>query len=389
MSTPLLGELVGKTLAAAPEASDILFAPDRPVQAEVHGILVPVAPEGFPETLAPFHTELLAEWLIGESPRHKGDLADRGACDLAFELPGRARFRANVFRRRGSLTLVMRRLPTRIPSCADLGLPAPIREMAMAREGLVLVCGATGSGKTTTLAAMIDAINETRPVHVLTLEDPVEFVHRPKQATISQRELGVDFPSFADGLRSALRQAPKVILVGEIRDRETVEAALRACETGHLVLGTIHAPDCGQSVNRVLGMFETADERLIRNRLASGLVGAVSQRLVPKVGGGRAAAFEIMLNTLRVRERILSGETEDKTFYDIISSGAAFGMTSFDQSLRSLFENDLALEETVLAYASDRAALSRELAAAKHAKGSGAQKAPTLQLDLEYDPEGA
>lgn len=389
MSTLLLGELVGKTLAAAPNVSDILFAPDRPVQAEVYGKLVPILHDGFPEILAPFHTELLAEWLIGESPRHQSDLAVQGACDLAFELPGRARFRANVFRRRGSLTLVMRRLPTKIPSCADLGLPAPIREMAMAREGLVLVCGATGSGKTTTLAAMIDAINETRPVHVLTLEDPVEFVHRPKLATISQRELGVDFPSFAAGLRSALRQAPKVILVGEIRDRETVEAALRACETGHLVLGTIHAPDCGQSVNRVLGMFETADERLIRNRLASGLVGAVSQRLIPRIGGGRTAAFEIMVNALRVRECILNGETEDKTFYDIISSGAAFGMTSFDQSLGSLFESGQALEETVLAYASDRSALSRELAAARHAKGDGANKAPTLQLDLEYSPDGA
>jgi len=386
MSSLLLGELVGKTLAAVPDASDILFAPDRPVQAEVHGQLVPAAPEGFPEILAPFHTELLAEWLIGENPRPRSDLAERGACDLAFELPGQARFRANVFKRRGSLTLVMRRLPTKVPSCAELGLPAPIREMAMAREGLVLVCGATGSGKTTTLAAMVDAINETRPAHIVTLEDPVEFVHRPKQATISQRELGADFPSFADGLRSALRQAPKVILVGEIRDRETVEAALRACETGHLVLGTIHAPDCGQSVNRVLGMFETADERLIRNRLASGLVGAVSQRLVPKIGGGRAAVFEIMLNNLRVRECILSGETEDKTFYDIIASSAAFGMTSFDQSLCALFESGQALEETVLAYASDRSALSRELGSAKHAKGRGAQKTPTLQLDLDYGP---
>ncbi len=383
MSAPLLDELISAILEAAPEASDIVLCPGRPIQAEIHGELVPVFPAGFPRLLCGAHAEILADWLIGESARHYRDLSRRGACDLAYALPGAARFRANVFKSRGSLGLILRRLPASIPSCADLGLPGPIRSMAEARQGLILVCGATGSGKTTTLAALTDAINAARPVHILTLEDPVEFIHEPKRATISQRELGTDFPSFAEGLRSALRQAPKVILVGEIRDRETVDAALRACETGHLVLGTIHAPDCGQSINRILGMFPASEERLIRNRLASGLAGAVAQRLAPRIGGGRVAAFEIMTSTLRVRECILDGETEDKTFYDILSAGSAAGMNAMDQSLCALVGDGLILEETALHYASDRAVLKKTLAASAHARGKAVKPSRTLRLDLE------
>ncbi len=391
MSLLVLNEIARTALAAVPDASDILLSPERPPQALAHGELAPTplpagaSPEG--GVLTPFHTETMGDWLMGNSRRLRNDLERTGACDLAHELQSGVRFRVNIFRRRGSLSIVMRRLPAGVPTCKELFLPQAVRDMAKVRDGLVLAAGATGTGKTTTLAALVDAVNASRAVHIVTLEDPVEFSHASKTATVSQRELGVDFCDFASGLRAALRQAPRVILVGEMRDRETVDAALSACETGHLVFGTVHASDCGQTINRILGMFDTADERFLRNRLAAGLAGCVAQRLPKRIGGGRTAAFEVMLPTLRVRDLILNGETEDKTFYDVIHQGGAGGMQTFDQHLAQLFGKGLVDEETALSFATDRALLARNLDAVKSAGGGGAARAPNLELDWDYAPD--
>jgi twitching motility protein PilT len=256
--------------------------------------------------------------------------------------------------------------------------------MAQEKNGLILVTGATGSGKSTTLAALIDEMNETKGVHILTLEDPIEFVHRHKKATINQRELGTDFDTFGNGLRSALRQSPKVILIGEMRDRETVEIALSAAETGHLVLSTLHTVDAGQTVNRILGMFDTDEEKLIRIRLADNLKWIVSQRLLSKIGGGRVAAFEVMGANLRIKESVLNGESEGKTFYEIIEAGEPFGMQTFDQSILRLFEMGLITEGTALAYASHKSVARRGIDATKKRQGLRTSDIDDLALDVNY-----
>jgi twitching motility protein PilT len=256
--------------------------------------------------------------------------------------------------------------------------------MAQERNGLILVTGATGSGKSTTLAAMLDIINEEKAVHVVTLEDPVEFVHPQKKSTFNQRELGTDFDSFANGLRAALRQAPKVILVGEMRDRESLEIGLSAAETGHLVLSTLHTVDAGQTVNRMLGMFDKDEERQIRQRLADTLRWVVCQRLLPLAGGGRVAAVEIMGMNLRIEEVILNGESEGKTFYDIISDAEALGMQTFDTHILQLVQQDLITEETALSYASRRSAVARGLDQIKATRGEKTSDIEGLSLDAEY-----
>jgi twitching motility protein PilT len=265
-----------------------------------------------------------------------------------------------------------------------MGLPDVLHTMAQERNGLILVTGATGSGKSTTLAAMLDIINEEKAVHVVTLEDPVEFVHPQKKSTFNQRELGTDFDSFANGLRAALRQAPKVILVGEMRDRESLEIGLSAAETGHLVLSTLHTVDAGQTVNRMLGMFDKDEERQIRQRLADTLRWVVCQRLLPLAGGGRVAAVEIMGMNLRIEEVILNGESEGKTFYDIISDAEALGMQTFDTHILQLVQQDLITEETALSYASRRSAVARGLDQIKATRGEKTSDIEGLSLDAEY-----
>jgi twitching motility protein PilT len=257
----------------------------------------------------------------------------------------------------------------------------------MAREkfGLILVTGATGSGKSTSLAALIDAINAQFAKHIVTLEDPIEYVHTHKRGTVNQRELGLDFDSFASGLRAALRQAPKVILVGEIRDRETMSIALEAAETGHLVLGTLHTADTGQTINRVIGMFELAEERLIRSRLAESLKFIISQRLMPKRGGGRVAAFEILKTNLRIRDLIYNGETEEKTFYQVVESGSAYGMITFDQYLAELFSQNVISEAVAMTNASDKSKLAQMIDKIKAARGEKVTNIDGLELDLEYE----
>lgn len=367
-----------------PKTSDINFTVGKPPQVEVDGQLRPVAQEFGIELLTPFHTETVALNLAGDDRRHVQMLLNTGSCDLSHHLPGRARFRVNIFSQRGTYSIVMRQLPTKIASIEDLILPNVFRQVAEEKFGIVFVTGATGSGKTTTLAAMLNEINLKKAVHVVTLEDPVEYVHPQLKATFNQRELGLDFDTFASGLRAALRQAPKVILVGEMRDRETVEIGMSAAETGHLVMTTLHTVDAGQTINRVVGMFDLEEERMIRIRIADTVRWVISQRLLPKIGGGRAAAFEVMGSNLRVKEAIVQGEAEGKTFYEMMQQSRPFGWMTFDDCIIRLYEEGAVTEETALAYASHRAVVSRGIDQVKAMRGEKTTDIEGLRLDSDY-----
>ena len=297
---------------------------------------------------------------------------------------GKARFRVNIFSQRGNYSIVLRKLETRIPSIEDLKLPPQFAKAAEEKNGLILVTGATGSGKSTTLAALLNKMNEEKSMHIITLEDPVEFVHPHKKATFNQRELGGDYDAFSSGLRAALRQAPKVILVGEMRDRETVEIGLSAAETGHLVMSTLHTVDAGQTINRIVGMFSQEEEQQIRIRLADTIRWIICQRLLPKVGGGRVALLEIMSSNMRVKDTIINGESEGKTYYEIITNGDAYGMWTFDQHIMKLYQDGLITEETALAYASRKAVVGRGIDTLKSAKGEKTTDIDELGMDDEY-----
>jgi len=380
-----LDHMVGQILDYAPRTSDIIITVGKRIQAEVDGELKDVPLDPDPGELNPWHTESIVESLLNRNMKLYEDLIRTGSCDLSYELRGRTRFRVNIFHQKGSLAIVMRKLSMYPPSIDKLNLPEIFYQMAKEKFGLILVTGATGTGKSTSLAALIDYINSTQRKHIVTLEDPIEFVHPHKMATVNQRELGRDFDSFASGLRAALRQAPKVILVGEIRDRETIEIALEASETGHLVLGTLHTSDAGQTVNRIIGMFELAEERLIRGRLAESLKYVVSQRLLQKKQGGRVAAFEIMVNNIRIRDLILNGEDGEKTFYNVIEAGSAYGMVTFDQYIAKLFEDDLITEEVAMLNGSDKARLGQMIDRIKLKRGERVTDIEGLELDLEYE----
>ncbi len=356
-----LDRLLVQILDSHEGIADLFFVVGRPFQVEVHGVIQPVAVDPPIEVLTPFHTERLVHCLIGQQPRLIRDLIATGSCDCSYAVSGRCRLRVNIFRQRGNYGVVMRILANKIPTVAGLGLPPAFQSMAKERVGLILVTGATGSGKTTTLAALLNEFNETRAAHIVTLEDPIEFVHPHKKATFSQRELGNDFNSFGNGLRAALREAPKVIFVGELRDRETTEIAITAAETGHLVVSTLHTIDAGQSINRILGQFEQAEQEQMRQRLAETIRWIVSQRLAPKVGGGRQLLMEIMGSSLRTREAMLLGEGEERTFYDIISAGATSGWQTFDQSILVAFQAGHITEETAMSFSTRRGALRRSL----------------------------
>lgn len=379
-----LDHIIGQVLDHAPQTSDIIFTAEKPLQAEVHGKLIPVPLKPDLGPLLPFQTEAVAMALMGPNVRTYRDLVVHGSCDLAYQLTGRARFRVNIFSQRGSLSIVMRQLSTSVPTIEQLNLPAIFRDMAKEKFGLILVTGATGSGKSTSLAALIDLINGQSPVHIVTLEDPVEYVHPHKQATVNQREMGQDFDTFSNGLRAALRQAPKVILVGEIRDRDTIEIAMSAAETGHLVLGTLHTSDAGQTINRIIGMFELAEERLIRIRLAETLKYVVSQRLLTKVGGGRVAAFEVLRKNLRITDCIVNGEREEKTFYNVLATSETYGMVTFDQYIFKLFEDGLITEETAMLASTDKSRLGQMIDKLKASRGEKVTDIDGLVIDEEY-----
>jgi twitching motility protein PilT len=290
----------------------------------------------------------------------------------------------DVFSQKGNYSVVLRKLETKIPTCKELRLPEAFFKMAEEKNGIILATGATGMGKSTSLAALLNELNEKKSVHIVTLEDPIEYEHPHKKATFNQREMGTNFDTFANGLRAALRQAPKVIMVGEMRDRESVEIGLNAAETGHLVLTTLHTVDAGQTINRILGMFKSEEENQIRIRLADTLRWIVSQRLLPKIGGGRVAAFEIMGTNLRVKDSILHGESEGKTFYEIIEAGEPFGMMTFDKSIIRLYEQGLISEETAMAHASRKPVVGRGIDRIKSGRGEKTTDIEDLEVDLDY-----
>jgi twitching motility protein PilT len=368
-----------------PNASDINLTVGKPIQVEIDGTLMPVSlPTPIP-SLTPFQTETFAMQMIRKDRRAIRLLVEDGSTDTSYSIEERARFRVNIFSGRGNYSVVMRRLATHIPTVEELYLPLILNDIGLGKDGLVLVTGATGSGKSSTLAAVLQKVNETRPVHVVTLEDPIEFIYEHDQATFNQRELGLDFDNFSNGLRAALRQAPKIILVGEMRDRATVEIALHAAETGHLVLSTLHTIDAGQTINRIVGMFDQAEERLIRLRLATMLRWVVSQRLLPKMEGGRVAAIEIMRQSLRVQDVVVHGESEGKTFYEIIEAGVSQGMQTFDSSIVEIYEKGLITEETAIAFASSRSVVFRGIDRIKNARGEKTTDLEDLILDRDYD----
>lgn len=385
MKKQQIDHILGAMLESYEDVSDINITVDKSAQVESAGILKPVSLKPPIDRLTPFQAEIFALNLINNDRRLTKALLTEGSCDLSYQLAGKARFRVNVFSQKGCYSVVMRQLPSRVPTIEEMNLPSAFYKMTEELNGIILVTGATGTGKTTSLAAFLNEINEKRPVHVVTLEDPVEFVHSQKKATFNQREMGVDFDEFSSGLRAALRQAPKIILVGEMRDKETVEIGLSAAETGHLVLSTLHTVDAGQTINRVIGMFEQEEEKQIRIRLADTVRWIVCQRLLPKIGGGRVAAFEILGSNLRVKDVILHGETEDKTFYDIIDNGRAFGMMTFDHCIAEHYKNGLITEEAAMAYASRKAVLGRAIDAIKAAKGEKTTSIEGLRIDDSYD----
>jgi twitching motility protein PilT len=366
--------------------SDLNVTVDKPFQVESAGELKPVGLNPAIDRITPFQAEILALNLINGDRRLTKTLVTAGSCDTSYQLAGKARFRVNIFSQKGFYSTAMRQLASRVPTIEEMKLPEAFRIMSEERNGIIIVTGATGTGKSTSLAAVLNEINETKSVHVVTLEDPVEYVHAQKKATFNQRELGIDYDSFATGLRAALRQAPKVILVGEMRDKETVEIGLSAAETGHLVLTTLHTTDAGQTVNRIVGMFEREEERQIRIRLSDGVRWIACQRLLPKVGGGRVAAFEILRSNLRIKDLILhgEGEAEGKTFYDVMEQSRPFGMMTFDQSIGDLYRSGFITEETALSYASRKAIVGRAIDAVKSERGEKTTDIEGLKLDTDY-----
>jgi twitching motility protein PilT len=345
-------DLIAAMLESTPGISDLIFSPARPPQVEKHGELTAVDVRGLP-LLQAEDTVRVARDLIGGNEHALRTLKEQGACDFSYSIPGRARFRVNVFRQRGTFAAVLRVIPTKIPTLEELNLPRSLAEIASLRNGIVLVTGPTGSGKSSTLAAIIDHINTTRAEHIVTIEDPIEFLHQHKKATVHQRELHSDTPTFSLALRAALRQAPKVILVGEMRDRETIEIALTAAETGHLVLSTLHTIDASKTVERIVGAFDAGDQQTIRTRLAASFRYFISQRLIPKKQGGRLAVLEVLKSTMRTREYIERGEREGKTLLDAMRDGALDGMQYFDGEIEKLVREGIVAYATGLLYATN------------------------------------
>jgi len=375
-----LDQMLAGMLASQPEVSDLLFTVDRPPQVEAYGELKPVALDPPIEKLTPYQVETIALNIIGDNLWHIEDLLQHGSCDASYALSDQARFRINIFSQRGNFSIVCRQLNAQIPTLDQLKLPEIFKEIPKEKTGLVLVTGATGSGKSTTLAAILNEINCAKPVHIVTLEDPVEYVHKHSKATFNQRELGIDFDSYANGLRAALRQAPKVVLVGEMRDQETVKIALSAAETGHLVLSTLHTINAGETINRILGMFDPEEQEQIRIRLADSLRWVIGQRLVPKMGGGRFALIEIMGANLRTQEAIRLGESEGKTFYEIIEASSPFGWCTFDQACLDSYERGLVSEETAMLYCTKRSVVARGIDSIRKSRGDMSSTAGMLRM---------
>jgi twitching motility protein PilT len=340
-------------LRASDKVSDLIFSPGRPPQIELTGKLEGIQVPGL-EKLTPAHTAGIAKLIIGNHAAAAESIEKTGSADLSFSAPGEARFRVNIFKQRGTHAIVMRVIPTKPPNFEDFDLPGQLKEIVEIKNGIVLVTGPTGSGKSSTLAAIIDLINQTKQYHIVTIEDPIEFLHAHKNSTIHQRELHSDTPSFAVALRAALRQAPKVILVGEMRDKETIEVALEAAETGHLVLSTLHTIDASKTVDRIIGVFPKNEERVIRTRVAQSFRYILSQRLIPRADGkGRVAAIEILKSTMRTREYIEKGESEGKSLIDAMEQGDQDGMQTFDGVIEKMVRDGVLTQEGAMPYASN------------------------------------
>lgn len=356
-----LPPIIERMLLVSDKISDLNFSVGQPPQVEINGKLTPVQPLGL-QKLMPYQTEIIAMTLMQGNPDAADRLANTGTADLSYSLPSRVRFRVNIFQQRGTYSIVMRVIPTDIPSLTSLGLPPQLADIAELRNGIVLLTGPTGSGKSSTLAAVIDIINEKKHYHVVTIEDPIEFLHQHKNSTINQREVGSDTKDFPSALRAALRQAPKVILIGEMRDYETTEIALEAAETGHLVLSTLHTIDASKSIDRIIGLYPKNEEKVIRTRLAQTFRYIVSQRLIPRADSrGRIAAVEILKSSPRTREYIEEGESEGKSLLDAMRDGKLDGMQDFDGAIKDMIERQIVTLEDGLAFATNQNNLLLEL----------------------------
>lgn len=369
--------ILREMMRASDKVSDLIFSPGRPPQIELAGKLVPVSIVGL-EKLTPAHTAGIAKLIIGNQQTAVESLEKTGSADLSFSVPGDARFRVNIFKQRGTHAIIMRVIPVRPPRFSDFNLPQQLKEIVEIKNGIVLVTGPTGSGKSSTLAAVIDLINETHFYHIVTIEDPIEFLHMHKNSTIHQRELHSDTPSFSIALRAALRQAPKVILVGEMRDRETIEVALEAAETGHLVLSTLHTIDASKTVDRIIGVFPKNEEKVIRTRIAQSFRFIISQRLIPLGDGkGRVAAIEILKSTMRTREYIEKGESDGKSLIDAMTQSDQEGMQTFDTVIERLIRDGVVSIEGALPYATNANNLLLKIADLAGAPPPSASPAPS------------
>ena len=384
-ATPNFLAVLRQMLNASEKVSDLIFSPGRPPQIELAGKLEPIRISGL-EKLTPAHTAGIAKLILGNQQTASESLEKSGSADLSFSVPGDARFRVNIFKQRGSFAIVMRVIPIRPPRFSDFDLPEQLKEIVELKNGIVLVTGPTGSGKSSTLAAVIDLINETKHYHIVTIEDPIEFIHPHKNSTVHQRELHSDTTNFAFALRAALRQAPKVILVGEMRDRETIEVALEAAETGHLGLSTLHTIDASKTIDRIIGVFQKNEEAAVRTRIAQSFRFIISQRLIPKSDGkGRVAAIEILKSTMRTRDYVEKGESEGKSLIDAMEQGDLEGMQTFDRVIEKLIREGVVTREMAMPYATNANNLLLRLAdlaaAPKTTQASTSRSEPSM-LDM-------
>ena len=382
--TELLNNLLNFILDKYEGVSDINLSPGRLPQVEVDGQLVTVPLSIFKNMLLPYQTEFIALSMLDNDEKLIKTLIEDGSVDLSFALQDRGRFRVNIFTQRGSYSIVLRVIPTSIPPMEELSLPAVLKEICKEKNGLVLVTGPTGSGKSTTMASILDMINSNYSYHIITIEDPIEFLHRHKKSTVNQREVGSDSSSFKSALRAALRQAPKVILVGEMRDRETIEIALEAGETGHLVISTLHTIDAPKTIDRIIGVFPKNEEAAIRRRLASAIKYVASQRLVPKKDGGRIAVVEVLRTSERARDYIINGEKGGKSLHDVMKDGyTTLGTQTFDMVLKDYIEKGIITMETGLLYATNANDLKVSLGSAAQLEGSKSSDSGDLDLELQ------
>jgi len=353
--------IISAMIRTSKQVSDLIFSPGKAPQVELNGQLVPVRMAQIP-MLKPEDTARIAADLLGNNVSAARKLREEGSCDISYSLPPLARFRVNIFTQRGTCAIVMRVIPSTVPNFETFNLPPQLKEICGLKNGIVLVTGPTGSGKSSTLAAVLDKINEEKAYHIVTIEDPIEFLYSHKKATIHQRELHSDTPSFALALRASLRQAPKVILVGEMRDRETTEIALEAAETGHLVFSTLHTTDASKTIERIVGMFPLDEQHIIRLRFSKAFRYVVAQRLLPKKdGSGRVSAIEILKSTMRTREYVEKGESEGKSLVDAMRDGNIDGMQEFDGVLEQYIRDGIVDLETGLAYSSNAGNLRLQL----------------------------